>query len=118
MMRDDTRFRSAVSSGLALLLCAMASVPLWHAPHPANAEQAVEPAHCHSDLITFCDDGASAPDTECALCLTKRLLAQSLADRADESSGPPPGAGALVESILDTGTGDRLVFSARGPPLS
>ena len=118
-MHDTSRIRSVLSLGLALLLSAVATAPLWHAPHPSPVEPAVEKAHTHSGSNTgLCDEGLSAPGTECALCLTKRLLSTSLADQVDDPSGPPPDVGTRGELVLDTLAGDRFAFPARAPPLS
>jgi hypothetical protein len=90
-MRDTSRIRPVLSLGLSMLLSAVSTAPLWHAPHPTPVEQTAEKAHTHSGQNTgLCDEGSAAPDTECALCLTKRLLSTSLADQVDDSFGPPP----------------------------
>jgi len=118
-MHDTSRIRSVLSLGLALLLSAVATAPLWHAPHPSPVEPAVEKAHTHSGLNTgLCDEGSAAPDTECALCLTKRLLSTSLADQVDDSFGPPPDVGTQGELVVYTPAGDRFALPARAPPLS
>jgi len=118
-MHDTNRIRSVLSLGLALLLSAIATSPLWHAPHPSPAEPAAENAHTHSGLNTgLCDESSTAPDTECALCLTKRLISTSLANQVDGSFGPPPDVVTQGEIVLDTLAGDRFTLPARAPPLS
>jgi hypothetical protein len=117
-MHGKKRFYFAVSLGLALLLSAVATAPLWHAPHPTPVEPTVE-AHTHAGFnVGLCDDGSGSPETDCAVCLTKRLLSTSLADQVDVAFGPPPGAGARGEPALETPAGDRFALSARAPPLS
>jgi hypothetical protein len=118
-MQDTSRSRSVLSLGLALLLSAVATAPLWHAPHPSRVEPAVEKAHAHSETSTgLCNERSFAPDTECALCLTQRLLSTSITDQVDDSFGPPPEVGIQGELDLDTLAGDRFVLPARAPPLS
>jgi len=108
-----------MSLGLALLLSAVATATLWHAPHQSRVEPAAEKAHTHSGMSTgLCNERSSTPDTECALCLTKRLLSTSLAYQVDVSFGPPPDVGTRGELVLDTLAGDRFAPSARAPPLS
>jgi hypothetical protein len=111
--------RSVMSLGLALLLSVIATAPLWHGPHQNRVEPAAERAHTHSGMNTgLCNERSSTPDTECALCLTKRLLSTSLADQVDVSFGPPPDVGTQGELVLDTLAGDRFALPARAPPLS
>mgnify|MGYP001811972017 CR=1 FL=1 len=118
-MDGRRQIRFTLSLGLAVLLSAVATAPLWHASHQAPVEPAVEQDHTHSGMNTgLCDESTGSPETDCSLCQTKRLLSTSLAGQPDSSLGPPPDAGVQGELVLHTVAGERLAASARAPPLS
>lgn len=118
-MRGNRRSHVILSWGMALLLSAIATATLWHAPHPNRAEPGVEETHAHSGPnVALCAEITSPNGTECTLCLTKRLLSSSVTNQVHDTCSPPLGVRVAGEVVLGTLRGDRFHVSTRAPPLS
>ena len=117
-MRRRTWSHSGLSLLLALSMSAIVSAPLWHQSHDVQTEKVADAAHTHTSPISFCDAPTSAPEAECAVCVTKRLLSESRTGQAVDGITPPGGSRSLAEVFHQAASGERASPPARGPPLS